>query len=308
MNDLSEEDQNMIKIANAPCSWGVIENTEGERHTYDVVLDQMAEAGYSGTELGDWGFMPNDPDTLRQVLEDRNLQLVGSWVSIRLYDPEYIEAGIIAAVRTAELLVAVAGPQAIIVIGDDHSTVPARHDNTGRIKMEHELSEAQWEVYVSGAERAAKAIQHETGLRVGLHHHGATYVETPAEIEKFLAMSNPATIGLVFDTGHYALGGGNPETGLRKYANRIIHIHFKDFNPAIVAKAERNGWGYQQLIGQGVFPELGKGTVNFPEVYKVLRDIAYEGWIVVEQDVLPGMGTPRASAVHNRNFLRQLGI
>ena len=133
-----------------------------------------------------------------------------------------------------------------------------------------------------------------------------SYEETPAEVEKFLNMSDPELIGLVFDTGHYALGGGDAVEGLRKHWERIWHVHFKDFNPDVVARADQNNWGYQQLIGQGVFPELGNGVVDFPSVAAVLRELDYDGWIVVEQDVLPGLGTPKESAARNREYLQSI--
>ena len=297
----------MFKVANAPCSWGIIENTSGERFTYDVVLDQMQETGYTGTELGDWGFMPTDPDKLRIELEKRDLKLLASWVTVRLYDPDYHHAGVEAAVQTAKLLAAVGGPENIIVIGDDHSTVSERHDKSGRIKPEHGLSKVQWEQYVAGAERVARIVREETGLRSTLHHHGATYVETPTETENFLGKSDPELIGLVFDTGHYALGGGDPVEGLKKHRDRIWHVHFKDFDPNVAAQADAHGWGYQQMIGQGVFPELGKGAVDFPAIRQTLDEMNYDGWIVVEQDVLPGMGMPKESAQRNRTYLRELG-
>ena len=283
----------MIQVANAPCSWGVIENTEGERFTYDIVLDEMSATGYVGTELGDWDFMPTEPERLRAELAARSLQLLASWVTVRLYDPDYHAAGVEAAVRTAKLMAAVGGPNCIVVVGDDHSTVAERHDNAGRIKPDHGLDELEWEQYVAGAERVARGVREETGLRSVLHHHAATYVETPAEVEKFLNMSDSELIGLVFDTGHYTLGGGDAVEGLRKHWGRIWHVHFKDFNPDVVARADKNNWGYQQLIGQGVFPELGNGVVDFPSVAAALRELDYDGWIVVEQDVLPGLGTPK---------------
>ena len=200
----------MIRVANAPCSWGVIENTPGERGGYALVLDEMHETGYVGTELGDWGFMPTIPSELEAELERRRLSLLASWVSVRLYDAGHHEEGVEAAVRAARLLEMVGGPESIIVIGDDHSTVPARHDNAGRIKPEHGLDDAGWDEYVGGASRVAAAVKRETGLRSVIHHHGSTYVETPAEIEIFLERSDPYLIGLCFDTGHYALGGGDP--------------------------------------------------------------------------------------------------
>lgn len=298
----------MIKVANAPCSWGVIENTAGERGGYALVLDEMQATGYIGTELGDWEFMPTDPVRLRAELAARDLALLASWVSVRLYDADYHAAGIEAAVRTARLLAEVGGPDNLIVIGDDHSTVPLRHDNSGRIRPIHALDDAGWEIYTTGAMRVAQAVKRETGLRSVIHHHGATYVETPAEVARFLSQTDPAVIGLCFDTGHYMLGGGDPVDGVRRFADRIWHVHFKDFDPAVVAQADANGWGYQQLIGQGVFSELGRGAVDFPGVLQALHEMNYSGWIVVEQDVLPGMGSPRESAARNRSYLRGIGL
>src|SRR2546425_12504379 len=74
-----------IYVGNAPCSWGVIENVEGARGGYAMVLDEMQETGYLGTELGDWGFMPTDPVLLRQELAAHNLKLLASWVSVYLH-------------------------------------------------------------------------------------------------------------------------------------------------------------------------------------------------------------------------------
>ena len=297
-----------IFVANAPCSWGVIENTEGERKTYLDVINEMSAAGYVGTELGDWGFMPTDPAVLISQLQERHLQMLGSWVSVRLYDADYHAAGVAQAVKTAELLRAVGGENCFIVIGDDHSTIPLRHDKSGRITPEMVLPDDQWGVYTEGAMKVAKAVKEATGLRSVIHHHGATYVDTPAEIEKFLRLTDPELLGMVFDTGHYMLGGGDPVVGLQKHADRVWHVHFKDFDPNVVAQADANGWGYQQMIGQGVFPELGKGAVNFTAVYAQLQAMNYQGWIVVEQDVLPGMGSPAASATRNRAYLRTIGL
>ena len=149
----------MLKLANAPCSWGIIENTAGDRGAgYQQVLDEIHETGYRGTELGDWGFMPTDPTQLREALARRSLELVGSWVSIRLYDAAYHQAGAEAAVRTATLMAEAAGEHCIIVIGDDHSTVPVRFEHTGRIKPHHSLDSEGWKIYTDGAQKVARGM------------------------------------------------------------------------------------------------------------------------------------------------------
>ncbi|MGL4610467.1 MAG: sugar phosphate isomerase/epimerase family protein [Trueperaceae bacterium] len=298
-----------LRIGNAPCSWGTIENIEGERLSYHQMLEELSWAGYTGTELGDWGFMPTDPKKLKAELAALNLSMIGSWVSVRLYDAAYHQRGVEQAVNVARLLVEVGGSECIINIGDDHSTVHERHYNTGRIKEEHSLSEEGWQIYAEGATKVAEAVKCETGLRSCLHQHGSTYVETPAETEKFLSLTDPALLGLCFDTGHYMLGGGKDAAGaLEHFSNRVWLVHFKDFNPDVIPKAIENNWNYQEMIGQGVFTELGKGAVDFVAVKRVLESMQYTGWITVEQDVLPGMGEPKESAKRNREFLAGIGL
>ncbi|UCC72277.1 MAG: TIM barrel protein [Gemmatimonadota bacterium] len=296
-----------MNIGNAPCSWGTIEGVSGQRVGYQQMLDELAATGYQGTELGDWGFMPTDPDELRAELAARKVQLTGSWVTVRLYDEASHDQGIENAVRTARLLAEVGGTEAIINIGDDHGSVPIRHQNAGRIGPEHGLSDEGWQVYVHGAMRVAEAVKRETGLRSTLHPHGSTFVETPAEIERFLRLTDPELLGICFDTGHYALGGGDPVAGIRAYRERIWLVHFKDFDPRVVERAEVEGWNYQEMVGAGVFSELGRGVVDFPAVLEALHEIGYRGWGVVEQDVLPGMGSPKESAQRNRSYLQGIG-
>jgi inosose dehydratase len=297
-----------IRVGNAPVSWGVIENVEGERGGYARVLDEMHETGFAGTELGDWGFMPTDPAVLRQELAARNLKLLASWVSVYLHDADRHAASEADAVRTARLLAEVGGPDNLIVLGNDPYGDPMRTQNAGRIRPEHGMTDAQWKVFTEGANRVARAVKRETGLRTVFHHHIGTWVETPEETATFLSLTDPSVVGLCFDTGHYRFGGGDPVEGLRRHADRVWHVHFKDHDPRVAQQSRRNNWGAIQSVEHGVFCELGRGDVDFPAVIQVLKDIGYSGWIVVEQDVLPGMGTPKESAQRNRDYLRSIGL
>ncbi len=298
----------MIQVANAPCSWGVIENIEGERYDYVKVLDELAASGYVGTELGDWGFMPTDPAKLTEELASRNLSLLASWVSVYLHDESRHEESANDCVRTAKLLAAVGGSDCFIVLGNDPYSDPLRTKNAGRVTLDMEMSDEQWKVFARGTDYIAQRVMDEAGLRTVFHHHVGTWVETPAETERFLSMTNPEIVGLVFDTGHWSFAGGNPVAGVQKHADRIWHVHFKDHDPEIARQSREQEWDGPTSVGKGIFPELGKGDVDFPAVLEALKAINYDGWIVVEQDVLPGMGTPKQSAENNRNYLKQIGL
>lgn len=299
----------MIRVANAPCSWGVLEfELEGSAAGFAQVLDEMRATGYAGTELGDWGFMPTDPARLRDELNARELKLLAAFVPIHFSNAHAHAAGEANALRTARLLAAASDANPFIVLADDNGKNPTRTKNAGRVQTEHQLNDEQWRVFAKGVERVARAVRDETGLQSVFHHHGAGFVETPSEVDELMARTNPELVGLCFDTGHYALGGGDPRAGLEKHFARVRHVHFKDFAPDIAARAREYAWDYIQSVRNGIFCELGKGNVDFANILEFLNARAYDGWIVVEQDVLPGMGTPRDSAQRNREFLRGLGV
>lgn len=299
----------MIKIANAPCSWGALEfDLQGKAATYNQVLDEMQQTGYLGTELGDWGFMPTDPLKLKAELARRNLTLLGAFVPVALKDAAAHQPGVEAALKVARLLAAVQGTLPFIVLADDNGKVPQRTLNAGRVTPQMGLSEAEWQVFAEGANRIAAAVKKETGLRLVFHHHCAGYVETPAEVARLLALTDPSLVGLCLDTGHYQFAGGDPLAFLKANAARAWHIHFKDCHPAVAAQSRAEGWDYFKSVEKGVFCELGQGAVNFPAIKAELEKNGYQDWIVVEQDVLPGMGRPRESAARNRQYLKSIGL
>lgn len=301
----------MIKIANAPCSWGALEfdlEEKSEEIGFEQVLDEIKETGYIGTELGDWGYMPTDPNLLRTELDKRELELLGAFVPVALADKSSHAGGVDAALKVAELMYNAGFQNAFIVLADDNGSVPERTRNAGRITPKMGLLEEQWKVYARGAEKIAKAVKDTYGIRTVFHHHCAGYVETPAEVDKLLGLTDPELLGLCLDMGHYAFGGGDPIEAVKKYGNRIWHVHFKDYSPG-AARASKEAQGdYFDALKRGVFCELGKGAVDFNTITNLLKDMEYKDWIVVEQDILPGMGDPKNCAKANRDYIKTLGL
>ena len=311
---------NTIRIGNGPCSWGSLEfaGLEGQAIGYAQMLDELAATGYVGTELGDWGYLPTDPEVLTQELTRRGLALVGAFVPVALKHPAAHDEGEARVLRVARLLAAVHERARFevppfLVLADENGTVPVRTQNAGRVQPEWGLSEVEWSVFAAGANRIAGAVKREAGLRTVFHHHCAGYVETPDEIARLLALTDPALLGLVFDTGHYTFGSGRYDgasvlQGLDRFADRVWYVHLKDCSATVAQRSREQGWDYFQAVRQGVFCELGRGVVDFPAVRDWLQRRGYAGWALVEQDVLPGLGTPRESAQRNRDYLRSLGL
>jgi hypothetical protein len=174
-----------IRVASAPVSWGVMEVAGFEgRQTYGEVLDEMVQAGYEGTELGPYGFLPAEPARLKAELSRRGLALVGAFVPLPLATPERHEAGFQEAMKTADLLAKSAAP--FVVLADEMS--PARMAVAGRVTANDGLTSAQWNGAAKLLMRTAEECNRR-GLRAVFHHHVGTFVETPDEVERLCALT-----------------------------------------------------------------------------------------------------------------------
>jgi inosose dehydratase len=249
----------MIKIANAPCSWGALEfDLEGQSKGYAEVLTEMQTSGYIGSELGDWGFMPTDPQELRRVISEKGFWIPGAFVPVALAKEETHSDGVKKALQVAKLLVEAGFENAFIVLADENGSIPDRTQNAGRIVQGMGLSHEEWIVFANGANRIAKEVKEKYGLRTVFHHHCAGYVETEEEIDTLMKMTNPNLLGLCLDMGHCMFGGGDPVRVLKNHHSRIWHVHFKDYDPKVGAKTKLEKWDYFEqnlsyIICKGIF-------------------------------------------------------
>jgi inosose dehydratase len=302
-----------LLVGNAPCSWGTLENQDTSKQIpHRRMLDELVETGYTGTELGDWGYMPTEPSALKEELEKRNhVVMLGAFVPVALKHKTAHEEGRRRAVKTAKLIAAVATTQApYLVLSDDNGTDPVRTERAGRIRAQDGLDKDEWRTFARGADEIARAVHDETGLQTVFHHHCAGFIETPEEIDQLLEMTNPERLGLVFDAGHYVHGTGCEEVdlmaALNRFKERVWYIHLKDLEPNVARRSREEEWDYFTAMRNGLYPELGKGCVDFPALLRWLAGRDYQGFALVEQDVLPGMGTPMESAQRNRDYIRSI--
>jgi inosose dehydratase len=294
-----------IKVGNAPVSWGVMEVADwGEQIPYGKVLDEIAGAGYAGTELGPYGYFPTEPQELMSELSARGLQLVASFVPIPLAHPERHESGYQEAMKIAQLLAQTGAP--LIVLADEMNEM--RMAVSGRVDEARDgLSDDQWDGAAAILTRISEACL-DLNVSAVFHHHAGTYIETPNEIERLCASVDSGLLGLCLDTGHYFFGGGDPVDAVRVYGDRILHLHLKDVRLPILEAARRDGAGFLEAVRRGVFCELGEGAVDLKTVVKEVAAGGDCEWAIVEQDVDTRTGNvnPAESARRSLQYLREV--
>jgi inosose dehydratase len=279
MNSLSSR----FQFASAPDSWGVLDYPGPSwNQSYEKMLDEMVEAGYTGTELGPYGFFPTDPAVLKPPLEKRNLKLLGSFVPVLLSDPAAAQVAVEQIRKVGNLLSTLKAPY--LVLADAQS--PERDRISGRVPADGSasLTAAQWKNVATLVEQAAR-VASEFGLDLVFHPHIATYVETPEECERFFDVTAKTGIGLCLDTGHAVYGGADAVAEAEKYRSILRFVHIKDCDERILAEARRKGLTFDQAIEEKVFTIIGQGSIDFPTFFRVLEKNGYSGWMVVEQDV-----------------------
>ncbi len=306
-----------IRIGNAPCSWGTLEfgSVKGDRTPYSVMLDELVAAGYTGTELGDWGFFPTNPILLADELKRRSLDLTGAYVGTPLQDRDCWTRNLAENLRVAHQLARVAAinqqsVEPFLVLALDNGTDPVRTSQAGRITPTMALDDIGWQTLAWACSETARIVREEVGIPTVFHHHAAGYVETPDELGRWAEMTDEA-IGLVFDTGHFALGANRADTILdhmTRLQERILYVHFKDWSETMARRVQAQNLDYFAAVGEGIFCELGQGDVDFPAVRDWLHTHGYAGYITVEQDVIPGLGSPYASALRSRQYLATIGF
>lgn len=293
-----------LRIASAPVNFGVFDPVEsgivagiGPQEMLRVVFD----AGYDGIDLGPVGYLGTG-ESLGRRLADAGLHLAGGWVDLRYSSADGFTAdlakldGLLAELAAGGASArAGAAPPPRPTLGCSGTAAAAR---SGRGSIDRRD-------YAARVQIAADRCR-ERGLEPVFHPHLGTHVVTPAEIEQLLDRTN---VALCLDTGHLLLGGGDPVAAVKDWSDRIRQVHLKDASIAVFERAVAESSDVRHLVGRGIFRPLGTGDVDLRGVLDALRS-GYTGWIVVEQDVLPGTSLDRivADQLANRQWLRGVGL
>jgi inosose dehydratase len=292
-------------IGTVPILWNNVDQPElAPRVEAATVLDEIARTGYEGTQLGN-GF-PRGP-ALREMLDERALRLAEVYVSLPCtVDGPGDDAFDVGRERLA-LLHDGGGEVLTLALGGS----PDRSAASGRAAdpSTPRLDDAAWRRLGSIVDRiASEAVT--AGHSVTFHQHTGTFVETPDELDRLLAVTDPALLGICLDVGHWTVGGGDPADALRRYRDRVTHVHLKDVDTDVLAELRAGRLpDFDAAIRARLFTELGAGVLDLPAVLAVLAQRDYAGWLMVEQDSC--WGPPAESAAIGRRVLahelRRLG-
>ena len=304
----------LVAVANAPVSYGAFELTVG--HDPNVpdglsVLDQVAEAGYAGIDLGPTGYLGTG-ERLGELLAERGLGLAGAYLELPYADHDALRQALPDLDAMLDVFDTVGpylpGPRPRPTLADSGSE--ARRGRPGRSVSDRSagLDADSWHKFAEGL---ATVVAHcrDRGYEPTFHPETGTYVEAPWEIEEVLDRSD---IGLCLETGHMMLGGGDPVAMLRDWQDRINHVHLKDATLSVMRQIVADEVPVTEIWVREAFCALGGGDLDVGAVLDGLRGMSFSGWLVVEQDILPRSAERFAQAAEeqrrNRAFLTARGV
>jgi inosose dehydratase len=292
-----------VRIGVNPLSWmnDDLPSLGGET-ALETALAEGKEIGYEGFELGNK--FPQDGPALKAKLDEFGLACVSGWYSGELAHGT-VEAEIerchahMDKLRFNDCKVVVYGEVAGSVQGQIDTPVAQRPQFT---------DDAAWSGYAQRLDAFGAHLQSRYGLMLAYHHHMGAYVESPADIDRLMALTDPAKVGLLFDTGHAYFGGAPDPVALllAKHVARVVHVHCKDVRPSVIAKARNDGWSFLNGVLAGTFTVPGDGVIDYDAVLLTLHAAGYEGWLVVEAEQDPAVAPSYAYAKKGYETLRRI--
>jgi inosose dehydratase len=269
-----------VRLATAPVSWGIWEQTirRSDLVPPRPLLETVTAMGYRALETGPPGYLAANGTSAVELIEPFGVELVATFLPLRLDDEDGFRADLDALDRTAEVLDAAGG--GIVLLADAER--PARAAVSGRTEemARNALSDEQLDRAGERLDRAAARCS-ERGLSAALHPHAATYVESPEEVEAILERT---ALPLCIDTGHAVVGGGDPVDLVRRHGDRLAHIHLKDVDGAVLARLRAGEIDMDEAWASGIFCPIGEGVVPLAEFLAEPRVRGLDGYAVLEQD------------------------
>ncbi|GGK84878.1 TIM barrel protein [Streptomyces flaveus] len=290
-------------LGSAPDSWGVWFPEDEHQVPYTRFLDELAAAGYEWLELGPYGYLPTEPAVLAEELAVRGLKVSGGTAFGALHRPEAWD-DMLAHVRQVAALTAATGAHHLVFIPPMY-----RDEKTGGFTESPELTAEQWAGFGRAADRLGKLLLDEYDVRLVIHPHADSHIQTQPEIERLLNESDSRYTNLCLDTGHVAYGGGDNLDLIRRFGERVGYVHIKQMDPEILVQVATEKLSFGEAVKRGVCVSPPAGVPKPDDVVAELARLDAELFVIVEQDLYPcAPEVPLPIAVSTRNYLADCGL
>jgi inosose dehydratase len=288
-----------VKLAIAPIAWTNDDMPElGSEVTFEQCISEMALSGFSGSEVGNK--YPRDTVVLKKALSLRGLEIASAWFSSFLTSKPFEETAQ-AFIEHRNFLHEMGAK--VIVVSEQGNSIQGQMD-TQLFANKPINTEEEWELLLEGLPRLG-GLAAEKGMKIVYHHHMGTGVQTSAEIDRLMEGTDPEKVSLLYDTGHLVFSGEDHLAVLKKYVDRIHHVHLKDIRMDVVERVHSGKLSFLQAVKAGVFTVPGDGVIDFKPVFEVLSEAGYKGWFVVEAEQDPAIANPFEYAVKARKYIRE---
>lgn len=293
-------DKNKVKLGIAPIAWTNDDMPDlGAENTFEQCISEMALAGFTGCEVGN-KYPRNDISALKKALSLRNMQICNAWFSSFLITKPYeeVEKDFIEHITFLKEM----GAKVVGISEQGHSI---QGTDKSIFEEKYIMNDEEWDMLCTGINKLGKVAK-DMGIKLCLHHHMGTVVQTEAEIDRLMANTDPEVFGLLFDSGHLAYCGEDYMSVLKKYANRIRHVHLKDIRPEMVKKVRDEHLSFLQGVRLGTFTVPGDGAIDFKPIFEVLEETGYEGYVLVEAEQDPAIANPLEYAIKARKYISEV--
>ena len=289
-----------VRIGINPLSWMNDDLPAlGGETALETALAEGKEIGYEGFELGNK--FPKDGPALKAKLDAFGLACVSGWYSGFLAE-DSVEAEVERC--KAHMSKLQYNGVKVVVYGECAGTIQGQID-TPLAKRPRFASDALWKAYAERLNAFGAHLKKTYGITLAYHHHMGAYVESPDDVDRLMALTDPASVGLLYDTGHAYFGGATePDLLLKKHVARVVHVHCKDVRPKVIAQARNDGWSFLNGVLNGTFTVPGDGVIDYDAILKTLHAAGYQGWLVVEAEQDPALAPSYAYAQKGFQTLR----
>ncbi|MCI9339232.1 MAG: myo-inosose-2 dehydratase [Dorea sp.] len=290
-------DKNKVSLGIAPIGWTNDDMPDlGKENTFEQTVSEMALAGFTGSEVG--SHYPADPAVLKKALDLRGMTICNQWFSSFLISRPYEETEE-AFIKQCDFLTKVGAR--CIGVSEQSFSIQGMTDHPIQ-EGKYVMNDEEWDLLTGGLNRLGR-IAKEKGMVLTFHHHMGTVVQTEEEIDRFMASVDPELVFLLFDSGHLSFAGIDPEKVLRKYVDRVRHVHLKDLRKRVVEQSRNEKWSFLKGVREGTFTVPGDGDVDFAPIFKILEEADYRGWVVVEAEQDPAKANPLEYALKARKYI-----